>query len=82
MGHYAAEMLGPYEPVEATPPAGFVVTPDYQVMTEVKAKAKYITAKEGGHGAVREAIEYILKQDGRWQAAVADYEKELYAQGQ
>ena len=26
--------------------------------------------------------EYILKQDGRWQAAVADYEKELYAQGQ
>ena len=51
-------------------------------VAEVKAKAKYITAKEGGHGAVREAIEYILKQDGRWQAAVADYEKELYAQGQ
>lgn len=51
-------------------------------VAEVKAKATYITTKEGGRGAVREAIEYILKQDGRWQAAVADYEKELYAQGQ
>ena len=45
MGHYAAEMLGPYEPVEATPPVGFVVTPDYQVMTAAKAKAtlKFLT---------------------------------------
>ena len=34
---------------------------------EVKQYADYVTARCGGSGAVREVIEYILKNTGRWQ---------------
>ena len=34
---------------------------------EVKKAAKYITQNTGGHGAVREVVELILKTQGRWQ---------------
>lgn len=34
---------------------------------EVKAEADYVTAKEGGRGAVREAVELILRAQGLWQ---------------
>jgi len=44
---------------------------------EIKAQAHYTTARSGGHGAVREAIEAILKAQGRWEAALAAYLKEL-----
>jgi len=37
---------------------------------EVKARADYITSKHGGHGAVREVIELILKAKGQWEEAV------------
>jgi YrbI family 3-deoxy-D-manno-octulosonate 8-phosphate phosphatase len=37
---------------------------------EIKALARYTTARSGGHGAVREAIEHLLKQDGAWTAAM------------
>lgn len=40
---------------------------------EVKAIAHYIAAKEGGKGAVREIIEYILKAQGRWEWVVQQY---------
>jgi 3-deoxy-D-manno-octulosonate 8-phosphate phosphatase (KDO 8-P phosphatase) len=33
---------------------------------EVKQNAKYVTAAPGGGGAVREVIEYILKNAGKW----------------
>jgi len=33
---------------------------------EVKQIADYVTVKKGGHGAVREAIELILKAQGHW----------------
>ena len=33
---------------------------------EVKETAKLIASKPGGHGAVREIIEYILKAQGLW----------------
>jgi 3-deoxy-D-manno-octulosonate 8-phosphate phosphatase (KDO 8-P phosphatase) len=33
---------------------------------EVKAQADYVTTRAGGSGAVREVIEYILKNSGRW----------------
>ena len=35
---------------------------------EVKAEADHITQKSGGSGAVREAIEFILKNSDRWQS--------------
>lgn len=37
---------------------------------EVKELAVYVTGRSGGQGAVREAIEHLLKRDGRWQAAL------------
>ncbi|HPD28375.1 MAG TPA: HAD-IIIA family hydrolase [Phycisphaerae bacterium] len=36
---------------------------------EVKEIAAYVTSRSGGQGAVREAIEHLLKRDGQWYAA-------------
>jgi 3-deoxy-D-manno-octulosonate 8-phosphate phosphatase (KDO 8-P phosphatase) len=33
---------------------------------EVRDAAAYITTRPGGHGAVREAIEHLVKAKGRW----------------
>ena len=38
---------------------------------EVKAAAAWVTSRGGGHGAVREAVEHILKGEGVWEEAVA-----------
>ena len=43
---------------------------------EVKAEAHYITAHAGGDGAARDAVEYILKAQGKWKQAVVDYTQE------
>jgi 3-deoxy-D-manno-octulosonate 8-phosphate phosphatase (KDO 8-P phosphatase) len=40
---------------------------------EVRAAAQLVTVREGGRGAVREAIEFILKAKGAWGAAVSRY---------
>jgi 3-deoxy-D-manno-octulosonate 8-phosphate phosphatase (KDO 8-P phosphatase) len=40
---------------------------------EVRAHATYVTTRPGGHGAAREAIEHILKSQGRWEALVQQY---------
>jgi 3-deoxy-D-manno-octulosonate 8-phosphate phosphatase (KDO 8-P phosphatase) len=40
---------------------------------EVKAQADYVTARAGGSGAVREVIEYILKNSGRWDDLMSRY---------
>lgn len=40
---------------------------------EVKQHADYITTNPGGSGAVREVIEYILKNSGRWQKLAKRY---------
>ena len=37
---------------------------------EVIAAADYVTGAAGGHGAVREAVEHLLKARHRWQEAV------------
>jgi 3-deoxy-D-manno-octulosonate 8-phosphate phosphatase (KDO 8-P phosphatase) len=37
---------------------------------EVKAAADFVTTKAGGRGAVREAIEHLLKAQGKWDAAL------------
>ncbi|MBI1765711.1 MAG: HAD hydrolase family protein [Acidobacteria bacterium] len=37
---------------------------------DVLQRAHYVTAKPGGRGAVREAVELILKAQNRWDAAV------------
>ncbi len=40
---------------------------------EVKQYADYVTTAAGGSGAVREVIEYILKNTGRWQQLMKRY---------
>jgi 3-deoxy-D-manno-octulosonate 8-phosphate phosphatase (KDO 8-P phosphatase) len=40
---------------------------------EIKAHADYVTARAGGSGAVREVIEYILKNSGRWDDLMSRY---------
>jgi 3-deoxy-D-manno-octulosonate 8-phosphate phosphatase (KDO 8-P phosphatase) len=43
---------------------------------EVKAEAHWTTSHAGGDGAARDAIEYILKAQGKWKQAVEDYVSE------
>jgi 3-deoxy-D-manno-octulosonate 8-phosphate phosphatase (KDO 8-P phosphatase) len=38
---------------------------------EVRAAARHVMRSPGGHGAVREAIEVLLRGDGRWDSLVA-----------
>ncbi len=40
---------------------------------EVKQQADYVTTRRGGSGAVREVIEYILKNTGRWPELMNKY---------
>jgi 3-deoxy-D-manno-octulosonate 8-phosphate phosphatase (KDO 8-P phosphatase) len=40
---------------------------------EVKEEADYVTTRRGGEGAVREVIEYILKNTGKWQELMNRY---------
>jgi 3-deoxy-D-manno-octulosonate 8-phosphate phosphatase (KDO 8-P phosphatase) len=41
---------------------------------EVRREAHYVTKAEGGQGAVREAVELILKAQGRWDEILKRYE--------
>ncbi len=38
---------------------------------EIKAVARYVTKAPGGHGAVREVAELILKAQGKWETLLA-----------
>ena len=40
---------------------------------ECQALAHYVTQREGGHGAVREVIDLILKAQGKWEKLIAFY---------
>jgi|SRR5208282_1652592 len=40
---------------------------------EVKAEAHWTTSHAGGDGAARDAVEYILKAQGKWKPVVAEY---------
>jgi 3-deoxy-D-manno-octulosonate 8-phosphate phosphatase (KDO 8-P phosphatase) len=41
---------------------------------EIKPFADYLAEKEGGKGAVREIVEFILKSQGKWEKVTARYE--------
>ena len=43
---------------------------------EVRQAAAWVTARPGGRGAVREVIEMILKQAGKWAGIMARYRRE------
>lgn len=40
---------------------------------EVREEARYVTSAAGGRGAARDAIEHILKTQGRWDEVVEQY---------
>ena len=40
---------------------------------EVREAAAYVTANPGGHGAVRDAVEWLLKLQGNWDGLVARF---------
>lgn len=40
---------------------------------EVKTEVDYVTKRPGGKGAIREAIELILKRQGKWEALIQKY---------
>ena len=53
---------------------GFAVSVP-NAMEEVKVAAHYITSRSGGHGAVREICDLILKSQDKWDEATAKYFK-------
>lgn len=49
---------------------------------EVKRIAQFVSSYNGGHGAVRDAVEFILKAQGKWDSVVQDYAMEAHEHGQ
>ncbi len=52
--------------------AGVAIAPDNGV-AEAKALAHHVTSARGGHGAVREVSELILKAQAKWAAVIAEH---------
>ncbi|HEX9424401.1 MAG TPA: HAD family hydrolase [Pyrinomonadaceae bacterium] len=44
-------------------------------VAETRSVAHYVTQAKGGHGAIREVVEMILKSQGRWNDLVEEYLK-------
>ena len=42
---------------------------------EVRSAAAWTSASPGGHGAVREAIEHLMRASGAWDAVVASFDR-------
>ena len=51
---------------------GYALAPA-DAAVDVRAVAHHVTEAKGGHGAVREAIEMLLRASGRWEKVVAGY---------
>src|SRR6266540_66369 len=52
--------------------AGFSAAPA-DAAPEVRAEVQWVSSSGGGRGAVRECIEHVLRAQGSWRGAVADY---------
>lgn len=63
---YVGDDLNDYECMRMS---GFVGCPA-DALDEIKEIADYVATVEGGKGAVREVIKYILKERGQWEAAI------------
>ena len=49
---------------------------------EVKAAAKWVGSVRGGQGAAREAIEFLLKEQGKWAGVIESFAKAKVKDGQ
>ncbi len=49
---------------------------------EVKSRVDFVTTAIGGAGAVREAVEFILKKQDLWDNVIQSYLQESYIKGQ
>jgi 3-deoxy-D-manno-octulosonate 8-phosphate phosphatase (KDO 8-P phosphatase) len=52
--------------------AGFSAAPA-DAAAEVRAAVHWISASAGGRGAARECIEHVMRAQGLWAAAVAEF---------
>jgi 3-deoxy-D-manno-octulosonate 8-phosphate phosphatase (KDO 8-P phosphatase) len=52
---------------------GYALAPA-DAVAEVRAMAHHVTLRCGGAGAVREAVEHLLRRDGRWEGVVAEWD--------
>ncbi|MFB3881872.1 MAG: KdsC family phosphatase [Armatimonadota bacterium] len=57
---------------EAMRLSGLAIAPANAVQ-EIRGIAHLVTSAPGGHGAAREAVEAVLRAQGRWEAAVDAY---------
>lgn len=64
---YIGDDLNDYVPMKL---AGFVGCPK-DACQEVREIADYVSSIPGGHGAVRDVIEHILRESGDWDKAVS-----------
>jgi 3-deoxy-D-manno-octulosonate 8-phosphate phosphatase (KDO 8-P phosphatase) len=53
--------------------AGGVAIAVRNARDEVKKEAHYVTLHAGGDGALRDAVEFILKAQGKWKRVMEDY---------
>ena len=63
---YVGDDLNDYNAMRAV---GFKACPA-DACPEIKAICNYISTKNGGCGVIRDVIEYLLREDGRWTKAV------------
>ena len=54
----------------------------HNAVPEVKNLAQFVSEHDGGSGAVRDAVEYILKTQNMWDSIVKDYAVEAHNHGQ
>jgi 3-deoxy-D-manno-octulosonate 8-phosphate phosphatase (KDO 8-P phosphatase) len=52
--------------------AGFSAAPA-DAAPEVRASVQWVSARGGGHGAVRECIEHVLRAQGTWKTIADEY---------
>jgi 3-deoxy-D-manno-octulosonate 8-phosphate phosphatase (KDO 8-P phosphatase) len=52
---------------------GYPMAPANAV-AEVKAAARFVTTRAGGRGAVREAVEHLMRQAGQWDSVLSGYD--------
>lgn len=64
---YIGDDLNDLKPMKL---AGFIACPA-DSCREILAVADYVSPVKGGHGAVRDVIEFILRENGKWDDAIS-----------